>query len=382
MTRGRTLSPLFPSLQHKMRARPQIHSLPFLVFIFFLILNVGCRPTANLTTETTLHPHKVPSNPSFTELWTTDSFIQCASCLIAEDGKVYLLGSLSQDRTPHLIRLDLFTGDVDWEVRLNQDAHGPMLLTTNFIYVGVAGTSNIGSETQTFGSAQIMALDRNSGDEVWETRIPGANAIGWLAAANQTLFASGNIYFSVTTFHAETGQILESSQNELVLFDDGAVRYAAEPNGTLTAWDSQQNNVLWQRDEPITGFHFDAAHNLVLIKTGDNVSGKVVAVDSHTGQLLWQKNRVLSMASDGSFVYLLTLLDSPLGWGGDNVIDAQLLALDIQSGALLGEFTFDPPGIQSGYGNYGYSVAAAQNIVLVYLGDGRQLFALQFDPPE
>lgn len=381
MMRGRTPSPLFFYNAKRGRGRRFIPSFLFFV-ISFLTTNIGCRSGINPTAETTLYPHTVPSNPSFTQSWTTDSFIPCASCLIAEDGKVYLLGSLSQDRTPHLIRLDLFTGDVDWEVRLDQNAHGPMLLTTHFIYVGVAGTSNIGSETQTFGSAQIMALDRNSGDEVWETRIPGANSIVWLAAANETLFAVGNIYFAVTTLHAETGQRQESSQNELVLFDDGAVRYAAEPNGTLTAWDSQQNNVLWQWDDPITSFHFDTTHNIVLLKTGDNVSGKVAAVDSHTGQLLWQKKRVLSMTSDGSFVYLLTLLDSPLGWGGDNVIDAQLLALDIQSGALLGGFTFDPPGIQSGYGNYDYSVTAGQNIVLIYLGDGRQLFTLKFTPPE
>lgn len=359
------------------------HSRRYFSMLFvLLVLSIGCRSTQENVDSTTLHPHTVPSHPSFTELWTTGSFIQCASCLIAEDGQVYLLGSLSQDRTPHLIQLDWFTGDVDWEVRLNQNAHGPMLLTTNFIYIGVAGTQKITSETQMFGSAQIMALDRINGDEVWTTRIPGANAIGWLAAANQSLFVMGNIYPAVTTLHAETGQHQESSQNEMVLFDDGAVRYAAEPNGTLTAQGSQQNNVLWQWDESITGFHFDATHNIVLIKTGENVAGKVAAVASYTGQLLWQKNRVLSMASDGSFVYLFTLLESPLGWGGDNVIDAQLIALDIQSGTLLGEIAFNPPGVQSGYGNYGYYIAAAQNTILVYLGDGRQLLTLQFTPPE
>ncbi len=372
--------PIFP--HDKKGTRPRIHSLPFLFFaLFLLIFNIGCRSTAT-PTVTTLHPHTVPLNPSFIELWTTNSFIQCASCLIVDEGKVYLLGSMSQDRTPYLIRLDLFTGDVDWQVRLDQNARGPMLLTTNFIYVGVEGTQKIGSETQTAGSAQIVAFNRNSGAEVWTADIPGANVILSLAAANETLFAMGNVYLTVTTLHAETGQRQESTRTEMVFFDDGAVRYAAEPNGTLTAWDSQQNNILWRWDDPVTGFHFDATHNIVLLKTGDNIAGKAAAVDSYTGQLLWQNNRVLNMVADGSVVYLLTLLDSPLGWGGDNVIDAQLLALDIQSGALLGEFTFDPPGIQSGSGNYGYYIAAAPNIILVYLGDGRQVFALQFAPPE
>lgn len=352
------------------------------VIVAVLIFYTGCNPAQQSEVKTTLLPHTVPSNPYFTELWATGSFIHCADCLIAENGQVYLVGSLSQGRTPHLIRLNLLTADMEWQIRLDQNVSGPMRLTTDFIYMGVGGTQKIGSETQTFGSAQVMALDRNNGNEIWRKRIPGANAIA-LWATEQKLFALGNIYYTVAVLNAEDGQMLESASDEMVLFDSGEVQYVYELGGTLIARDNQQSNTLWQEDGPLTDFYFDSEHGIALVKTGDNVSGKVMALDGRTGQVLWEKNRVLSnVVTDGSIVYLLTLLESPLGWGGDNIIDAQLVALDISSGTPLGQLKFEPTGVQSGYGSYGYYLAADQGVVLVYLGDRRKLFALQFAAPQ
>ncbi len=59
-----------------------------------------------------------------------------------------------------------------------------------------------------------------------------------------------------------------------------------------------------------------------------------------------------------------------------------MIAVDIQTGEVLSTLRFEPSEISSGGGHYEYLVAASDDIVLVYLGDGRQLIALRFSPDE
>jgi hypothetical protein len=93
---------------------------------------------------------------------------------------------------------------------------------------------------------------------------------------------------------------------------------------------------------------------------------------------LWEYSGIVSnIANDGGVAYFI-ILEPGSSWGGDSAENAQLVAIDIRTGKMLGSVNFEPPGIQSGWGNYHYHVAASNDIVLVYLGDSRQLFAFRY----
>jgi hypothetical protein len=52
----------------------------------------------------------------------------------------------------------------------------------------------------------------------------------------------------------------------------------------------------------------------------------------------------------------------------------------MRTGETIGALSFEPNEIRSGDNHYEYIVSATDDIILVYLGDGRQLIALRFHP--
>ena len=94
--------------------------------------------------------------------------------------------------------------------------------------------------------------------------------------------------------------------------------------------------------------------------------GNIIVLDSSTGDTVWQSDVdvVSNVALDGSTLFFLTP-------------SAELVALDMYTGQVVGSVQFMAPEIQLGEDS-GFFVAAADDTVFTYLGDSRQLFSFHF----
>lgn len=120
---------------------------------------------------------------------------------------------------------------------------------------------------------------------------------------------------------------------------------------------------------------------LVVAKTGKSGVGQVYSIDRESGTILWQrppgtinwenpKNILGSVAIYGEYVFYLT-------------VDAQLQTANAKTGQVLGYVQL-APSLQELDGidlvNSEFCIAASDNVVVLYLGSGRQLFAFRFLP--
>ena len=114
-------------------------------------------------------------------------------------------------------------------------------------------------------------------------------------------------------------------------------------------------------------------NDLILEKQGYGLPDAITARNRNDGTLIWQFDQepvVSNIAIGGPITYFLT----------ENV---KLMALDTQTGAVLGILHFGPrfpPDFD--FVNTSLLVAADQDIVAVYFEDSRQLSIFQFSRPE
>jgi outer membrane protein assembly factor BamB len=214
---------------------------------------------------------------------------------------------------------------------------------------------------------------------MWSQRIPGVNSVSALGATEDIVSTFGNYYLNPVAFDVNTGKSIKSELDGIAMqFEAENLLYLYQTNGLIQAFDRSSGEVLWQRNQSIGSF---ASSNGVLLIKSDEV-GTVTALNSVDGEILWSWRGVIgNVAASNGAVYFLSSTGSDPVWGGDIVVDVELTAVDVKTGAILGTLSFEPGGIQSGGGNYGYNVAANGDTILVYLGDGRQLFALRFRQP-
>lgn len=320
--------------------------------------------------------HDVPVNAQFEELWNITAYIGCKTCLMSKENNVYLSGSLQNNSPEYLINLDLLTGNVKWQHMLqnNQTLEG---FDSENIYISQSSTRSIGSPTQLLGAAEIIAYDIHSRNEVWRRKFAGS----WDAPINRIIEA-GLVVDSGPGFYLvddETGEIINGPQEEAILSDDEEVQYLLgyDARPILQGVDVETEEILWTYDELAVFAQFIFEDELILF--GNNVSGEfggATAIDGRTGKVLWQHARVISNVAVSNGVAYFIKLDEGI-WGQGRSLGATLLAVDICTGETIGALRFEPNKIRSEGIHYEYIVSATDDIVLVYLGDGRQLIALR-----
>jgi outer membrane protein assembly factor BamB len=214
--------------------------------------------------------------------------------------------------TRYLESVDVVSGTVRWRKPL--EVWGSPAVTADLVFVNVMPDRSAvpqDSEDQGRLPARLMAIDANTGDEVWRAET-GLTA-GWM----------GNV--------------------SPIVIDDTV--YTAAPNGTVYAFDGRTGEARWTSVEgasaetgeesrtgrpPISGSGQIAAGDgaLYVVNTG----GEVVAIDAATGAKRWgiaigerfemAPETVDLMVADGMVVLRIRGLDeSPGSTTGDNTVD-------------------------------------------------------------
>ncbi|MCA9941097.1 MAG: PQQ-binding-like beta-propeller repeat protein, partial [Anaerolineales bacterium] len=111
-----------------------------------------------------------------------------------------------------------------------------------------------------------------------------------------------------------------------------------------------------------------AAGQVMLVRTGDGrQSGLLYGLDVADGGVLWQYETARTVASNvaynGDLAYFLNAR-------------AELVAVDAVTGAVREVMGFMPASLADA-ANRSFQVAAAGDLVFVYFGDSRQLFAFR-----
>jgi outer membrane protein assembly factor BamB len=279
------------------------------------------------------------------------------------------------DRPTSLYKLDIPTGTVYWHVlqKRNYFFRGePINLASNSknIFVGFDSTGRVDHEDM-WGASRIIAYDPANGQEVWSQPIGGARSVDILVVTESIVSVKGFSYYYV--LDAESGAVLEKisrAEEEprgFVLFMDENISYELEGD-SIQAIDKRTSQRLWVQqpygcciNEP------SVVTDKLLIVHGNPVVGWVQAFDRHTGGLVWQydANSVVSNLAmgDNAVVYFVTE-------------EAHLVAVDGHTGQELGRVEFGTAATTDQ--STAYDVTASQDFVLVYMGDGRKLFAFRF----
>lgn len=316
-------------------------------------------------------------NAHFEEIWSSNVYIVCKTCLSTQSQAIYMVGARRQNGSLDLIKLDLLTGYVEWEQPLIARGVTSMWLDSDRIYIGFEGNQKIGSDRQVWGASRVIAYEMSSGNQLWSSRIPGANDVIFLSATEDTVFVVGNMYFNLVKLEAHTGQQMASTEERgITLFESNDVVYQ-KSGSEVRAFHTKTGQLVWQQNQPFRNFIY--TDNALIIKT-DTDLGTVKAIGVLSGEILWEKVCVISniAASDG-MVFLITIeSENGFCWGSDSVADASLLAIDEKTGEVISTLSFAPSEVQSDSGQSSYNVAASNDNVLVYLDDSKQLYILRF----
>lgn len=320
--------------------------------------------------------HTIPQNDDFQELWTRSIFAGCMTCVITLDNNIYFVGTLQSRGLVSLNRLDLLTGEVQWQTTLPSASAALLASNSQYLLVSTPG-GKVASPTQAWDTARIIAYDSATGDQVWSEKIPGTRGISTAYFIDENVYALGG-YDRAYQLETESGQILNKTRLELLASQDEQANYFLEFDG-LRAVDSNTGETLWFYEGsvyPPPQF----VEEIIIAGGGQrNLLGSAIALDRQSGDVLWKYENVVSnIAINDTFAFFLKT--NARIWGREYLSDAQLLAVDIKTGGLIASLGFEPPDLTSGSGNFLYNIAVHDNIVLVHLADGRQLIALRFSP--
>lgn len=321
--------------------------------------------------------HAVSQNNHFKELWEQRIFADCMTCVIAANDRVYFVGTLQNPGLMSLTQLDLLTGEVQWQKTLFSDSAALLTANSQYVLVSIPG-GKVASPFQSWDTAQIMAYDSITGDQVWSEQIPGTRGISTAYIVDESVYALGG-YDKAFQLAIDTGQILNETRLGLLASHDEQTDYFLEFEG-LRAVNTKTGESLW--------FHKGSVYpppqflEEIIIAGGSTLNrlGNVTALSRRSGDVLWKYENVISnVAVNDSAVFFLRMGENAV-WDGESVSDVQLLVVNMQAGTIIASITFDPPNLTFGSRRFRYNVAVHDDIVSVYLADGRQLVALRFSP--
>jgi outer membrane protein assembly factor BamB len=320
-----------------------------------------------------LPPHKiVKTSEQFVKLWEKSNVIpvgpvESTNLITTKDNQVCMVTIQNpNDTSTSLTCMNLLTGQLEWEID-GDDLRPNLTNNSKYVFAG-----NIYS--------RVKAYDLESGNFIWSTHLPQTRSLNYVTATETELYVAtnpGNFY----ALEADTGAIKDTIPypdigSSLLWVQEGIAYWHQYPL-LLMASDIKTGNVKWQVQFDggfdtlpifVDGFIFVTTHN-----------GQLYAIDYLTGNTLWQtakpdtlehSERVVSnVAVSNDIVYFLTQ-------------NAQLRALDIQTGQLLGAQDFVPSlfDLNTNITNYKFDVAAANEVVTVYFGDSWQLLTFRFLP--
>jgi outer membrane protein assembly factor BamB len=148
-----------------------------------------------------------------------------------------------------------------------------------------------------------------------------------------------------------------------------------EPPQMIRAVNGRTNTVVWDRNvaERLNkeGVYFAPLldNGVIVGRTGRQNSGRVYALNSENGHILWaSEERVLGniVANRGVTFYVTE--------------QAVLRAVNSRTGEIIASLAFIPEiaSDEAMDTHYAYNIAINDDIVLMYMGNSKQLFAFRF----
>lgn len=191
-----------------------------------------------------------------------------------DDGTVFV-----STQEGELVAVDLATGQIVWSQRVVDELPAGPLNPTAFegvVYVVANGD-------------QFLGFDTETGDQVWETQIPGT--VGWKSST----IAEGRIFITddsgvLHAFDLASGDLVWSTENiaasRVPAYHDGMLFVPGSDERT-TAVSVEDGSIVWQTEPPVDWFD-----SLSLIVTDDAVIAMAEisptrALDPATGEVLW-----------------------------------------------------------------------------------------------
>lgn len=319
--------------------------------------------------------YAVSQNNHFKELWEQSIFAGCMTCVIAANDSIYFVGTLQNPGLMSLTQLDLYTGEVQWQKNIFSDSAALLTVNSHYVLVSIPG-GKVASPFQSWDTAQIIAYDSVSGDQVWSEKIPGTRGISTAYIVDESVYVlSGNA--KAFQLAIDTGQILNETRLGLLASHDEQTNYFLEFEG-LRAIDKTTGESIW--------FHEDFIYpppqfsEEIIIAGGSTLNrlGNITALSRRSGEVLWRYENVVSnVAVNDSAVFFLRMGENAV-WDGESVSNVQLLVVNMQAGTIIASMAFDPPNITFGSRSFQYNIAVHDDVVAVYLADGRQLITLRF----
>jgi hypothetical protein len=276
-----------------------------------------------------------------------------------------------------VMKIDLLTGATS-RCRIRSSAPVTMFAANEeMFFVGLLGRARGGPITRhsTWGATKIEAYLADSCGQAWSQPIPGAQYLYNFVFATETIIStyganSANYYLLDTV----TGDILEALPKRDSNFiwkinEDENVIYVQSPRSPFIALDRDTSKTLWR--SPLTSYGIVQSpmftDQVITARVGPiRHLGRVIAINRDTGDLLWEMENVVSNVTLGrDYLFLITQ-------------DMQLVALDPMTGTAVSQLEFKPDEIIGTSSTNIFQVAASDDIVVVYLGDGNQLMAFRF----
>ena len=217
--------------------------------------------------------------------------------------------------------IDLRSGDSAWETDLeNTTRFGPAVDETR-VYVHTLGAPR----------TVVSALDRATGEVVWEQRLADGNATPVLSG-NHLLVAGA----AITALDPATGEVRWESEPLVALGTLGVfdgVAYGGDGDGegaSFLAVDAATGATLWRREDEATYRYgrpaFDAASDLVMAGTQE---GRLYAFEAATGELRWR------FQADSALQSTLLVRDGVVFF---TALSGSLYAVETGTGRLLNHF--------------------------------------------
>lgn len=318
---------------------PTVKSAKVFAFVILLIiLGSGCGYSPKPNWESAKVTHQVEYINSLDTLWVRPDVYTRENVgkvnLASSGSKIFLLGSLDIEESNTVIALDIMTGDMVW--KSDPKPSSTLYVDQEGVYVGQSG-----------GGGRISKFDPDTGKVLWSRSF-------W--------YASGVLHLIV--YKDQLHAYLAPDRHRILRTSDGKTIFAILPKQP-PFFDSRVCGEI--HDTPIY------TSDTVYYRTGylSSVVGKVCAVDLSTGELRWKSdlNVISNIVVKENAVFVL-------------VEKGDLLALNPVSGEEIStlKISFDnkPFVIQTPQGGvFPYFVAYddEKDILSVYLGDSRQLFA-------
>jgi outer membrane protein assembly factor BamB len=338
--------------------RNKVKPLTFiLVILSNIIILTGCGgwPIPSKT-------HSPQSMLGLSEIWSLtsvyarqDSF---TPMMVANQGKVLVLGGLANNAAENIVCLDGMNGDLRWQKGDWSSTASALFAALDGLYVGYSGLP------------QVKKYNYATGEILWSQSLKG-RGLGYIYVLVGEVQVSTDPFLH-SVLNEATGKIINSVQylqGAQDIFISTPVDTIIRP---LRVIKTSTGELIWQqnldRELTLAPIFLD---DMILIRT-NRTKGSIYALDRASGAVLWQTdgNIVSSIAysTSNAKVYALTR-------------DGQLLSIDRDSGkqVIIAEFSSAPFIVNGEQVVGGYEIAFDDSTQMLYvlLGDSRQLFAFQ-----